>query len=1714
MHFYGRARLWILIACLLGAVFGMGVTKAGVLAWGRDDQGQLALNRSLYVTKPVIINDSGVLATKQVTRVVDGYDHALALTSDGLLFAWGDNSRGQLGNGSTRPENRPVPVAMDAFENKKVVGVAAGWQFSAAWTEDGAVFVWGWSDDGECGVFTPNVLSPRLVNTGALAGKVVTKVSAGTRFLLALTSTSELVGWGYNRSGQLGNGMTTDTEVPVSISTGTVLDGLEITEFTAGNFHSLAVSADGRVFSWGYGALGRTGNALIPGLVDMSGALAGKKVSKVTAGYEHSVALTEDNLLYAWGDNEYYTYLGDPSFTAYWSSIPRALKMEEFGTRKIVQIAAGVNHSMALADDGTLYVWGYGGGGQFGNGHRSSARTPIESLPSGERVGRTISRLCEDLNARTTHVLTTDGKLLGWSSDQQGQVGHGSPAWRSEPADLMPEIYDEPTRLQASSKGPFVEFRQDDSLFPTSMHSANPPYRLIEGTQTKQAEAGIDHLVYLDSTNTLKSYGSNTYGQLGGGTDDTSDSTATVLTSGVLAGKSVSQLCAGAHFSLVLTTDGGLYSWGKNDRGQLGIGIAPNSNQPVAVDVSMALAGKAPITLAAGDDHVLCVTSDGGLYAWGANDRGQLGIGTSVDCPTPVEIPRAGELAGVTFIKVWAGVTHSFALTSDGRLFGWGSNDHGQLGIGTSSSSVLSPTLVSTGDAMLGKTVQKIAAGRDFTLILCTDGSVFGMGDNRYGSLGVGDRENRDKPTTLLRGQLYNGRTIMDIAVTKSGYGAFALTRASGPNFAFSSVTRPPPENNQYTESFFDGRHQLGFNDSDATVHHLRISSLSSSPLNLSNATFTGPDASRFSLSSPLPATLGPGSDFSFSVSATEVTSTSPVRTATLRIETNDPAYPVYELPVTLRKREPRIALPVTSTTSINVNLGSPIELSVELSAPADIYQWTFTSQGSSPGSEMLVTYRPLLQIAAATMNHSGTYRLRVFPDRTYDYYDNRYFVVTVLPTPVVTTQPESLSVATGGTATFSVTATSTSGSLSYQWLHAGEPISGATQATLIREMVRPASAGEYEVRITNDSGTISSQKAVLTVTMGLPGYTDSFTDIAFAGEPVVLASGTYGAAPLTIQWSKSGKAIKGATGLTYSPAAKMNAAAMGSYSFTMANTLAPVPQPGATGWLGMMKRSSATASVVNGKTISFTCTASSLPGTSLSYEWRKDGASLEGVANVSGRETKTLKISPANAATHAGAYVCHVTMTTPQGSITRPHGSTVLAVIEVPSLAPVSTNLPTVRVGQAISHQLVGVKNPITYTATGLPPGIMLNRSTGLLTGRPSAARFTKEENVPYKIRLTVANAAGRTTTQEIEWLVLPLQELTVGQFCGLVVRDVDVDLDDAPQTRFGGFLSLTLNTSGSSSGTVTLGAAKHNFSAIWTLSSVDASPMMDHTIMRRAPLARLTLRLTLDPATGGMTGMLHVGSENAVVTAQRVTPTAAFTGRWNAEMRNADSASSDIPAGASLGSINLTSTGQAQWSGKMADGTATTATSGIGPAGDMPLYVPLYSGRGSLQIRTNLESYSSWRGDGSWSKSAGAGGASYPEGIPHHSIILIGEKYARPSIGTLLGYPETTSNALIQLSGGGHAVPLRQIFTLLPSHKASMPANVNAMTLTFTPAIGWFTGTFRSTDSPTRSGTLHGLVFPQYRTGIGFFLQALPSSADPKKPVKSGLVEIMSNP
>jgi alpha-tubulin suppressor-like RCC1 family protein len=149
-----------------------------------------------------------------------------------------------------------------------------------------------------------------------------------------------------------------------------------------------------------------------------------------------------------------------------------------------------------------------------------------------------------------------------------------------------------------------------------------------------------------------------------------------VTATGVLSGKSVVAISAGANHSLALCSDGTVVAWGNNDLGQLG-SDSYNSNsrsiEPVAVTAS-GLLSKRVLAVSAGSFHSIALCSDGTLAAWGNNFDGQLGNNSNTRSFVPVKVTATGVLSGKTVVSVSAGNSHSLALCSDGTLAAWGQN--------------------------------------------------------------------------------------------------------------------------------------------------------------------------------------------------------------------------------------------------------------------------------------------------------------------------------------------------------------------------------------------------------------------------------------------------------------------------------------------------------------------------------------------------------------------------------------------------------------------------------------------------------------------------------------------------------------------------------------------------------------------------------------------------------------------------------------------------------------------------------------------------------------------------------------------------------------------------------------------------------------------------------------------------------------------------------
>ncbi|OKL50798.1 protein kinase domain-containing protein [Buchananella hordeovulneris] len=302
--------------------------------WGHNSDGQMGN----YTTPARVPLDS-------VTAIAAGNRHSMALTSDGHLYTWGHNRFGQLGNYTTDNRLTPARVPLDS-----VAAIAAGDWHSMALTSDGHLYTWGHNSDGQLGNYTTNVrLTPARVPLDS-----VTAIAAGDWHSMALTSDGHLYTWGRNRYGQLGVGTIKYRPTPTlkSRSTPTRVPLDSVTAIAAGDSHSMALTSDGHLYTWGrnhYGQLGdgTTENYPTPTRAPLN------SLAAIATGANHSMALTSDGHLYTWGRN-HYGQLGDG--TTENRSTPTRVPLDN-----VIAIAAGDSHSMALTRDGHLYAWGSNG---------------------------------------------------------------------------------------------------------------------------------------------------------------------------------------------------------------------------------------------------------------------------------------------------------------------------------------------------------------------------------------------------------------------------------------------------------------------------------------------------------------------------------------------------------------------------------------------------------------------------------------------------------------------------------------------------------------------------------------------------------------------------------------------------------------------------------------------------------------------------------------------------------------------------------------------------------------------------------------------------------------------------------------------------------------------------------------------------------------------------------------------------------------------------------------------------------------------------------------------------------------------------------------------------------------------------------------------------------------------------------------------------------
>jgi alpha-tubulin suppressor-like RCC1 family protein len=309
-------------------------------------------------------------AATAIPAISAGDAHTVALKSDGNVWAWGDNYRGQLGDDTTDDSTTPLPV----LNLSGIVTIAAGGSHTVALKSDGSVWAWGLNSYGQLGdnstldKHTP-VQVKGMSGNGWLSD--VATVAGGINYIVALKSDGSVWAWGYNYSGQLGDDSTIDRHTPVPVS------GLSsgVTAIAAGGSHTVALKSDGSVWAWGYNYYGQLGdNTTIDRHTPVPVSNLSSGVVAIAVGEKHTVALKNDGSVWAWGRN-FSGQLGDDSTIDRHTPVPVSNL-----SSGVTAIAAGRYHTVALKSNSSVWAWGSNGDGQLGDGTRTSSNIPVLTI--------------------------------------------------------------------------------------------------------------------------------------------------------------------------------------------------------------------------------------------------------------------------------------------------------------------------------------------------------------------------------------------------------------------------------------------------------------------------------------------------------------------------------------------------------------------------------------------------------------------------------------------------------------------------------------------------------------------------------------------------------------------------------------------------------------------------------------------------------------------------------------------------------------------------------------------------------------------------------------------------------------------------------------------------------------------------------------------------------------------------------------------------------------------------------------------------------------------------------------------------------------------------------------------------------------------------------------------------------------------------------------
>jgi len=749
-----------------GNTHSLAITVDGKLfAWGINTFGQLGINETINRSSPVQLTVSGVSSWIMISA---GINHSMAVSETNILYSWGQNNTGQLGDETTINKSLPVQIGSGSWSQ-----ISAANSSSSAINNLGELYTWG---AGTGFVLGNGTSINRSLPTQVATGTSWSQISMGVNHSLALTDNFRLFSWGLNNLGQLGINNTVNRSLPVQVGSLSNYASISAKQDSSG-----AIDSAGQLFTWGLndvvGQLGIniTGNRSSP--VQVSGSW-----SSLAVGFSTTVALDSSNLIYVWGLGNIgqlgNSLIGNRSNPTIIQGINFETKSPTLVPGNWNFVSAGQSFTAGISSN-TLFTWGLNNTGQLGLGNIISRSSPtvvnVPTIPTnvidlGVNEFTALVNGTPSIQNQIVPFANTGSLLLNGTTDFL-TIAHNS-ALNFNISDFLIDAWVYITNTTGNNQGIVSKGAVGTngySLFVTNGLVLSFVWDGIDGTTATGGTLTLNTWNYVAIVRTQRT--ARLYLNGTGGASFSCNADLTSTASQFIGQARGANPLAGYISNVRIVTD------------SLPVGYDANSSTvsvPSAPVISTANTQLLLLTQPfpyyqyayAGTGSLYATTNDYKLYAWGLGTTGQIsGYNQAISRSNPslignqyisVNVLSPAQIATGSWSFVTAGRSNSAAVKNDGKLFTWGLNSIGQLG---DQSTILKSSPVQISNSSWSQ----VSTYDSFVVGTTSDGTAYAWGLGTSGQLGDGSIISKSTPTLVGNNISFRDFSINSFTTTLAG---------------------------------------------------------------------------------------------------------------------------------------------------------------------------------------------------------------------------------------------------------------------------------------------------------------------------------------------------------------------------------------------------------------------------------------------------------------------------------------------------------------------------------------------------------------------------------------------------------------------------------------------------------------------------------------------------------------------------------------------------------------------------------------------------------------------------------------------------------------------------------------------------------------------------------------------------------------------------------